>query len=304
MWLYLPFPAALLFQTLLSLSFSLPYCSASFIFPTSLNESASFFLLRLSFFPSPHHIISLQPWLYQCHEGLPPFVPRWHAVADRRKDSLARTSTLDEPFCVKGNCEGAALQCNESGHCVRGDGGLLGEGGTASDVWEGYEQAALLCLLVSTEPVCQYQVYWSANIELTFLCGLPPALKVKKSLKWVLKESADQRLNTTFLCGKSEAGTREGGLTGDGDEESDGGALLFQARWKGMLQWCHGCRREHASWWHNPHTAPSSTHPPRQPKILIKPSKPQDTTKSNSTTFQFVQPNIANIALNRIAQVF
>ncbi len=32
---------------------ALPYCSVSFIFPTSLVESASFFLLPLSFFPSP-----------------------------------------------------------------------------------------------------------------------------------------------------------------------------------------------------------------------------------------------------------
>lgn len=45
------------------------------------------------------------------------------------------------------------------------------------------------------------------------------------------------------------------------------GVSVVPALWKGMLQWCHGCRRELAFWWHNPQT---STLRPPAAKILIK----------------------------------
>lgn len=48
------------------------------------------------------------------------------------------------------------------------------------------------------------------------------------------------------------------------------GVSVVPVLWKGMLQWCHNCRREHAYWWHNPHS--STLRLPS--KILIKPSEP------------------------------
>lgn len=40
------------------------------------------------------------------------------------------------------------------------------------------------------------------------------------------------------------------------------GVSVVPAPWKGMLEWCHRCRREHASWWHNPHSP--KLHPPHK----------------------------------------
>lgn len=47
------------------------------------------------------------------------------------------------------------------------------------------------------------------------------------------------------------------------------GVSVVPALWKGMLQWSHSCRREHAYRWHNPHN--SMLRPPQKPKSSLNP---------------------------------
>lgn len=84
---------------------------------------------------------------------------------------------------VESSRKGAvALQCDESGHCARGDIGVLGEG-AVSDVCESYEKAALLCLLLSTRVSLSNirsadpQILWLVSRAKLFKVYSPPAVK-------------------------------------------------------------------------------------------------------------------------------
>lgn len=194
MWLYLPFLANL-YLKLFSLSLScaaLPYCSVSFIFPTSLIESASFFLLPLSFFPSP-------TTLY--HFSLDS-LSVWQGIASICASPMCgglHWTLLMELLCSKRLQRSRAIQCNESGHCARGDIGALGEwvrerereGGNSE--WclrESHEKAALLCLSESGE---QYQVCRSAKI-LWLVSGANPC-EVYSSPKSQKREDGARSVN-------------------------------------------------------------------------------------------------------------
>lgn len=101
----------------------LPHCSVSFIFPTSLVESASLFSFPSFLRPFPHNIISLKPWLsisvsWHCFH--------WDTEQKTLSDNRCWTSSGAFVLSFPGP---AALRCSESGHCARGDVGILGEGG-------------------------------------------------------------------------------------------------------------------------------------------------------------------------------
>lgn len=83
--------------------------------------------------------------------ALLPFVFEGHPEQNTLSDYMWWTSSEAPNEAFVFNCTGAAaLQCNESGHCARGDVGISGEGGTVSEICESYEKAALLCLLLSS----------------------------------------------------------------------------------------------------------------------------------------------------------
>lgn len=83
--------------------------------------------------------------------ALLPFVSQGHPEQSTPCDCMCWSSSEvpDEAF-VFSCAEAAALQCNESEHCARGDVGISGEGGTVSEICESYEEASLLFLLLPT----------------------------------------------------------------------------------------------------------------------------------------------------------
>lgn len=147
------FSSSSLSQTVLFL-FPVQLClivlSALFSLPPSLSLPPFFFSL-FPFSLPPLHYITLALTHHQCLMALLPFVPHGHPQQNPLSDYMWWTSsdTPDEAFVF--NCTGAAaFQCNESGHCARGDVGISGKGGTVSEISENYEKAALLCLLLSS----------------------------------------------------------------------------------------------------------------------------------------------------------
>lgn len=128
MWLYLPFPATLYLKLSLFLSpvqLCLIVLSALFSLPPSMSLPPFFFSLFPSSSLPPLHYITLALTHYQCPRALPPFVP------SPMSDNMRWTSpdSPDGAFVLKATAKGAAaaLQCNESGHCARGDIGIVGE---------------------------------------------------------------------------------------------------------------------------------------------------------------------------------
>lgn len=120
MWLYLPYPAALYLSSCpLPLSCTtLPHCSVSFIFPTSLLSLPPFFLLPLfPFSHPPQHDITLALTHYQCRKPLLSYVPRWGLIMCGHRWTLSRWR-----YSVERGCRGeAALQERRIGAIVQAE---------------------------------------------------------------------------------------------------------------------------------------------------------------------------------------
>ena len=145
-------------------------CDCTCLFPTALYLKLSLFLspvqlclIVLSALFSLPPSLSLPPFFFSLFpsSSLPP-TTLYHFSLDSLSVSMLPFGPPQRLILcgglhrtVESDYKGAAaLQCHESGHCARGDIGLLGGerrgGATVSDVWESYEKAALLCLQLST----------------------------------------------------------------------------------------------------------------------------------------------------------
>lgn len=238
-------------------------------------------------FSSPYFFFSLPPttWYHFSLDSLsvsivlPPFVHHWHPEPKLLFDIFVVDSTGLPwwSFCVESNCKwAAALQCNESGLCARGDVGALGEG----EQW--LEPVAamkkLLCCVCCSPPEW-YQLCWSANIVVHFW-SQPHEIPSEESegrMEWETR-----RWNRTFLDNnrrrrwmwvnvKDDWRMCKRELTGEGDEGSYGGLCCFSSLERNVAVMS---RRQDGAWWHNPQT--STLRLPPAARILIKPSQPDE----------------------------
>lgn len=119
------FSSKFLSQTALFFSpvqFSLIVLSALFSLPPWLSLPP-FFLFPLSFVPSPTTLYHLSPDSLSVSHGTASI---WDTEQKTLSDNRCWTSSGAFVLSFPGP---AALRCSESGHCARGDVGILGEGG-------------------------------------------------------------------------------------------------------------------------------------------------------------------------------
>lgn len=128
---------------------ALPYCSVSFIFPTSLLSLPPFFFSLFPFSLPPLHYITLALTHYQCHMALLSFVPHWpsdnmQTLSDSLLMELLRWMCLQKSSNIYSAVNQGIVQ----------EGILVyWEGGGVTDVWASYEKMQkLLCCVCCSFP--------------------------------------------------------------------------------------------------------------------------------------------------------
>lgn len=200
------FSSKFLSQTALFFSpvqFSLIVLSALFSLPPWLSLPP-FFLFPLSFVPSPTTLYHLSPDSLSVSHGTASI---WDTEQKTLSDNRCWTSSGAFVLSFPGP---AALRCSESGHCARGDVGILGEGGQGgvqSDVYGSYEEV-LCCVCCS--PSQSVSVISDVLISKYYDYSLEPK-RVLSLLKVKQEDGArDRALNKTFLIDMGQPGRREG----------------------------------------------------------------------------------------------
>lgn len=244
-------------QTVLFLSpvqLCLIVLSALFSLPPSLSLPPFFFSLFPSSLP-PLHYITLALTHYQCPMALLPFVPHRRLIIC---GGLHRT-LLMELLCWKQLQKSSSITVQWIRALCKRRYWYSRRGGNSEwCLWGLWKSCFVVFAALHQSESKLYQVRWSANIVVSFrsqtLWGLLPSLEPKGRMDWETK-CWIKLFWSMWVSVKEEWGrnVREG-------EQETGmrrvmGVSVVPALWKGMLQWCHGCRREHAYWWHNPQTS-------------------------------------------------